>query len=55
LVAIADYVDAFYDPRRRHSAIGYVSPLEFELKLVSVMIYRRLSCRRAHVRSVPRR
>ena len=31
-VAIADYIDNFYNPIRRHSSIGYVSPIEFELK-----------------------
>jgi putative transposase len=31
--AIADYVDAFYNVHRLHSSIGYVSPVEFELRL----------------------
>lgn len=30
--SIADYIDAFYNVTRLHSAIGYVSPIEFELK-----------------------
>lgn len=30
--SIADYIDGFYNPTRRHSSIGYVSPIEFELK-----------------------
>jgi putative transposase len=34
--AIADYIDAFYNVRRMHSTIGYVSPIEFELKLQSI-------------------
>ena len=33
--AIADYIDAFYNVERMHSSIGYVSPIEFELKLQS--------------------
>jgi putative transposase len=33
--AIADYIDAFYNVTRMHSTIGYVSPIEFELKLQS--------------------
>ena len=28
--AIFDYIEAFYNPRRRHSSIGYLSPVEFE-------------------------
>ena len=35
IVAIADYIDGFYNPCRRHSAIGYVSPIEFELNFMS--------------------
>jgi putative transposase len=31
--AIADYIDNFYNTCRMHSSIGYVSPIEFELKL----------------------
>ena len=30
--AIADYIDGFYNPCRRHSTIGYATPIEFELK-----------------------
>ena len=32
IAAIADYIEAFYNARRLHSSIGYVSPIEFELK-----------------------
>ena len=28
--AIFDYVEGFYNPRRRHSALGYLSPAEYE-------------------------
>ena len=35
LAAIADYIDAFYNSRRRHSTIGYVSPIEFELNFMN--------------------
>ncbi len=28
---LADYIDSFYNFRRRHSTIGYRSPVEFEL------------------------
>ena len=30
--AIGEYVDEFYNTRRRHSHLGYLSPIEFELK-----------------------
>lgn len=29
-VAIYDYIEGWYNPRRRHSALGYLSPAEFE-------------------------
>ena len=29
-MAVFDYIEAFYNPRRRHSGIGYLSPAEFE-------------------------
>jgi putative transposase len=28
--AIFDYIEGFYNPRRRHSALGYLSPAEYE-------------------------
>ncbi|HSY24690.1 MAG TPA: IS3 family transposase [Polyangiaceae bacterium] len=30
--SIGDYIEGFYNTARRHSSIGYVSPLEFELR-----------------------
>lgn len=38
IAAIADYIDGFYNTRRRHSSIGYVSPIEFELNFMSEKI-----------------
>jgi putative transposase len=29
---IGDYIDGFYNVRRRHSTLNYVSPIEFELQ-----------------------
>ncbi|HET7479759.1 MAG TPA: integrase core domain-containing protein [Rubrobacteraceae bacterium] len=29
-VAIFEYVEGFYDRKRRHSALGYLSPAEYE-------------------------
>ncbi len=41
IAAIADYIDGFYNPRRRHSALDYVSPIEFELKFMNEKANRR--------------
>ncbi len=38
IAAIADYIDGFYNPCRRHSALDYVSPIEFELRFMSEKI-----------------
>ena len=27
---VFDYIERFYNPRRRHSTLGYISPIEFE-------------------------
>ena len=29
-IAIARYIDGFYNPTRRHSALDYLSPAQFE-------------------------
>ena len=28
--SIVEYIEAFYNPKRRHSSLGYVSPAEYE-------------------------
>jgi putative transposase len=30
---VFDYIERFYNPTRRHSTIGYISPVEFERKV----------------------
>ena len=35
LESIGNYIDDFYNTYRRHSTIGYLSPVEFELRLQS--------------------
>lgn len=30
---IFDYIECFYNPKRRHSTIAYLSPMEFELRM----------------------
>jgi putative transposase len=29
---IFDYIERFYNPRRRHSTLGQISPMEFEMR-----------------------
>lgn len=29
---VFDYIECFYNPKRRHSTIGYMSPVGFEMK-----------------------
>ncbi|MGH9379321.1 MAG: IS3 family transposase, partial [Thermoanaerobaculia bacterium] len=29
-IAVFDYIEGFYNPHRRHSALGYLSPAAFE-------------------------
>jgi putative transposase len=28
---VFDYIERFYNPKRRHSMLGYLSPMEFEM------------------------
>ena len=28
---VFDYIERFYNPRRRHSTLGYLRPVEFEM------------------------
>ena len=29
---VFDYIERFYNPKRQHSTLGYLSPMEFEMK-----------------------
>jgi len=33
---VFDYVERFYNPRRRHSVLGYLSPAQFEERMVAL-------------------
>ena len=33
--AIGQYIEGFYNPRRRHSSLGYISPAAFEAKFTA--------------------
>ena len=34
-LAIFDYIETFYNPQRLHSALGYQSPVDFEMELLN--------------------
>ena len=34
-LAVFDFIESFYNPRRRHSSIGYDSPASFERKALA--------------------
>jgi transposase InsO family protein len=34
-LAIFDYIECWYNPKRRHSSLGYLSPVKYEEKLLS--------------------
>ncbi len=36
--AVSEYIDQFFNPQRRHSTIGYISPIAFELRWQSRQI-----------------
>ncbi len=38
VASIRDYIERFYNPQRRHSHLGYLSPIEFELRFQTVAI-----------------
>jgi putative transposase len=32
---VFDYIERFYNPKHRHSTLGYLSPMEFEMRTQS--------------------
>ena len=38
-IAIRRYIDGFYNPARRHSALGYKSPIAFEASIAFIRYY----------------
>ncbi|HKZ10205.1 MAG TPA: IS3 family transposase, partial [Rhodanobacteraceae bacterium] len=30
---VFDYIERFYNPKRQHSTIGYISPIQFEQQM----------------------
>jgi putative transposase len=32
---VFDYIERFYNPKRRHSTLGYLTPTEFEMQAQS--------------------
>ena len=34
-IAVFDFIEGFYNPRRRHSSIGYLSPIDYERQIAT--------------------
>src|ERR1700741_1549956 len=34
-IAVFEFIEGFYNPRRRHSSIGYLSPIAFERQIAA--------------------
>ena len=47
-----DYIERFYNPRRRHSKLGYLSPMEFEARAMLGHVDKRRSQSRMEVMSM---
>ena len=40
---IGQYIEGFYNPRRRHSSLGYISPAPFEARLPATTRQKRMA------------
>ena len=40
---IGQYIEGFYNPRRRHSSLGYISPAAFEARLPATTRQKRMA------------
>ena len=37
-IAVFEFIEGFYNPRRRHSSLGYLSPIKFECQFVETTL-----------------
>ena len=37
-IAVFEFIEGFYNPRRRHSSLGYLSPIKFESQFVETSL-----------------
>ncbi len=51
--ALARYIDGFYNPIRRHSALGFISPAQFERRPTSILLSTKAT--QVHLAPVPAR
>jgi putative transposase len=49
---VFDYIERFYNPKRRHSTIGYMSPMEFE-RQVGLAYWHRMARSRLRTFTLP--
>ena len=49
-IAVFEFIEGFYNPRRRHSSIGYLSPIDYERRSRGSRSRRTPACRRARGR-----